>query len=213
MIELIAKTKQGVELIDARLLYENLNVGRDFSNWIKSRIEKYDFQRNRDYFVEDNQFQNTDNQILRQNGRKIEKGRPTVDYFVTITMAKELCLLQNNETGRRYRRYLIRIEEETRKQMLNIPTPKIFNQVKCIHYTGWLLQNGYSIMSGQVRARIKKYPEQFRKTDKGWYMSEAIAEYFLNFKNPQQRIAEMPSVNPQFAPMFSKEELQEMTRK
>lgn len=213
MIELIAKTKQGVELIDARLLYENLNVGRDFSNWIKSRIEKYDFQRNRDYFVEDNQFQNTDNQILRQNGRKIEKGRPTVDYFVTITMAKELCLLQNNETGRRYRRYLIRIEEETRKQMLNIPAPKIFNQVKCIHYTGWLLQNGYSIMSGQVRARIKKYPEQFRKTDKGWYMSEAIAEYFLNFKNPQQRIAEMPSVNPQFVLMFSKEELQEMTRK
>lgn len=213
MIELIAKTKQGVELIDARLLYENLNVGRDFSNWIKSRIEKYDFQRNRDYFVEDNQFQNTDNQILRQNGRKIEKGRPTVDYFVTITMAKELCLLQNNETGRRYRRYLIRIEEETRKQMLNIPTPKIFNQVKCIHYTGWLLQNGYSIMSGQVRARIKKYPEQFRKTDKGWYMSEAIAEYFLNFKNPQQRIAEMPSVNPQFVLMFSKEELQEMTKK
>ena len=99
------------------------------------------------------------------------------------------------------------------KQQYNFPTPKIFNQVKCIHYTGWLLQNGYSIMSGQVRARIKKYPEQFRKTDKGWYMSEAIAEYFLNFKNPQQRIAEMPSVNPQWVPMFSKEELQEMTRK
>lgn len=99
------------------------------------------------------------------------------------------------------------------KQQYNFPTPKIFNQVKCIHYMGWLLQNGYSIMSGQVRARIKKYPEQFRKTDKGWYMSEAIAEYFLNFKNPQQRIAEMPSVNPQFVPMFSKEELLEMIRK
>lgn len=99
------------------------------------------------------------------------------------------------------------------KQQYNFPAPKIFNQVKCIHYTGWLLQNGYSIMSGQVRARIKKYPEQFRKTDKGWYMSEAIAEYFLNFKNPQQRIAEMPSVNPQFVLMFSKEELQEMTKK
>ena len=99
------------------------------------------------------------------------------------------------------------------KQQYNFPAPKIFNQVKCIHYTGWLLQNGYSIMSGQVRTRIKKYPEQFRKTDKGWYMSEAIAEYFLNFKNPQQRISELPSVNPQFVLMFSKEELQEMTRK
>ena len=99
------------------------------------------------------------------------------------------------------------------KQQYNFPAPKIFNQVKCIHYTGWLLQNGYSIMSGQVRARIKKYPEQFRKTDKGWYMSEVIAEYFLNFKNPQQRISELPSVNPKWVPMFSKEELLEMIRK
>ena len=32
------------------------------------------------------------------------------------------------------------------KQQYNFPAPKIFNQVKCIHYTGWLLQNGYSIM-------------------------------------------------------------------
>ena len=99
------------------------------------------------------------------------------------------------------------------KQQYNFPAPKIFNQVKCIHYTGWLLQNGYSIMSGQVRARIKKYPEQFRKTDKGWYMSEVIAEYFLNFKNPQHRISELPSVNPKWVPMFSKEELLEMIRK
>ena len=99
------------------------------------------------------------------------------------------------------------------KQQYNFPTPKIFNQVKCIHYTGWLLQNGYSIMSGQVRERIKKYPEQFRKTDKGWYMSEAIADYFLNFKNPQQRISELPSVNPKWVPMFRKEELLEMMRK
>lgn len=99
------------------------------------------------------------------------------------------------------------------QEQYHFPTPKIFNEVRCVHYMSWLLRNGYSLMSGQVRARIKKYPEQFRKTDKGWYMSEAIADYFLNFKNPQQRIAEMPSVNPQWVPMFSKEELLEMIRK
>lgn len=139
-------------------------------------------------------------------------GRQRKDPYFELTKMQTWDLLTgyNAELRIKVNRRWAELEA---KQQYNFPTPKIFNQVKCIHYTGWLLQNGYSIMSGQVRARIKKYPEQFRKTDKGWYMSEAIAEYFLNFKNPQQRIAEMPSVNPQFVLMFSKEELQEMTRK
>ena len=96
------------------------------------------------------------------------------------------------------------------QEQYHFPTPKIFNEVRCVHYMSWLLRNGYSLMSGQVRARIKKYPEQFRKTDKGWYMSEAIAEYFLNFKNPQQRISELPSVNPKQLNLFIPKEFEIM---
>lgn len=142
----------------------------------------------------------------------LDFGRQRKDPYFELTKMQTWDLLTgyNAELRIKVNRRWAELEA---KQQYNFPTPKIFNQVKCIHYTGWLLQNGYSIMSGQVRARIKKYPEQFRKTDKGWYMSEAIAGYFLNFKNPQQRIAEMPSVNPQFVLMFSKEELQEMTKK
>ena len=142
----------------------------------------------------------------------LDFGRQRKDPYFELTKMQTWDLLTgyNAELRIKVNRRWAELEA---KQQYNFPAPKIFNQVKCIHYTGWLLQNGYSIMSGQVRARIKKYPEQFRKTDKGWYMSEAIAEYFLNFKNPQQRIAEMPSVNPQFVLMFSKEELLEMTRK
>ena len=143
---------------------------------------------------------------------ELPNGAKRKDPYFELTKMQTWDLLTgyNAELRKKVNRRWAELEA---KQQYNFPAPKIFNQVKCIHYTGWLLQNGYSIMSGQVRARIKKYPEQFRKTDKGWYMSEAIAEYFLNFKNPQQRIAEMPSVNPQFVLMFSKEELQEMTRK
>ena len=32
-----------VETVSARTLHEFLEVGRDFSNWIKNRIEKYGF--------------------------------------------------------------------------------------------------------------------------------------------------------------------------
>ncbi|MCK5510490.1 antA/AntB antirepressor family protein [Candidatus Parcubacteria bacterium] len=37
--------------VNARELYQWLGVGRDFSNWIKDRIKKYDFVENLDYFI------------------------------------------------------------------------------------------------------------------------------------------------------------------
>ena len=142
----------------------------------------------------------------------LDFGRQRKDPYFELTKMQTWDLLTGYNAELRIKVNRRWAELEAQEQY-HFPTPKIFNEVRCIHYTGWLLQNGYSIMSGQVRARIKKYPEQFRKTDKGWYMSEAIADYFLNFKNPQQRISELPSVNPKWVPMFSKEELQEMIRK
>ena len=142
----------------------------------------------------------------------LDFGRQRKDPYFELTKMQTWDLLTGYNAELRIKVNRRWAELEAQEQY-HFPTPKIFNEVRCDHYTGWLLRNGYSLMSGQVRARIKKYPEQFRKTDKGWYMSEAIANYFLNFKNPQQRIAEMPSVNPQWVPMFSKEELQEMIRK
>ena len=142
----------------------------------------------------------------------LDFGRQRKDPYFELTKMQTWDLLTGYNAELRIKVNRRWAELEAQEQY-HFPTPKIFNEVRCVHYTGWLLRNGYSLMSGQVRARIKKYPEQFRKTDKGWYMSEAIANYFLNFKNPQQRISELPSVNPQWVPMFSKEELQEMIRK
>ena len=139
-------------------------------------------------------------------------GRQRKDPYFELTKIQTWDLLTGYNAELRIKVNRRWAELEAQEQY-HFPTPKIFNEVRCVHYTSWLLRNGYSLMSGQVRARIKKYPEQFRKTDKGWYMSEAIANYFLNFKNPQQRISELPSVNPKWVPMFSKEELLEMRRK
>ena len=141
---------------------------------------------------------------------KDSTGRKLPQYQLNKTECLYIATKFNNEARARLVIRWAELEEKEKQNTLRVPAPKIFNQVKCIHYTGWLLQNGYSFMSGQVRARIKKYPEQFRKTDKGWYMSEAIAEYFLNFKNPQQRISELPSVNPKQLNLFSPKEFEIM---
>ena len=139
-----------------------------------------------------------------------KKGEKRPEYRLNKMEYLYIATKFNDEARARLVIRWAELEEKEKQNTLRVPAPKIFNQVKCIHYTGWLLRNGYSLMSGQVRARIKKYPEQFRKTDKGWYMSEAIADYFLNFKNPQQRISELPSVNPKQLNLFSPKEFEIM---
>ncbi len=86
--------------VSARKLHEFLEVKRDFSNWIKGRIEQYDFEENKDFIS------------IRQNGRKPKGGRPTADYYLTIDMAKELAMVERNEKGKQARRYFIDCEKK-----------------------------------------------------------------------------------------------------
>lgn len=93
-------------LCNARDLHKFLNVGRDFSNWIKNRIKQYGFVKGQDFV------------LVRQNGRTNGKGgdRRSVDYHITLDMAKELAMIENNEQGRKVRRYFIECEKQTLAQ-------------------------------------------------------------------------------------------------
>lgn len=59
--------------VNARELHKWLNVGRDFSNWIKDRIEKYDFTENLDYFVSIPKFGNGYSAKKIKNSESIAK--------------------------------------------------------------------------------------------------------------------------------------------
>ena len=89
---------QPTQLCNARDLHATLEVGRDFSNWIKERIEQYGFVEGEDF---------------SPNLAK-SRGRPRTDYHLTLDMAKELAMVENNDKGRMVRRYFIRIEKEAR---------------------------------------------------------------------------------------------------
>lgn len=91
-------------LVNARDLHAFLEVGRDFSNWIKARIFDYDFQENQDFIVYANLGENP-------NG-----GRPTIEYHLTLDMAKELSMVERNEQGRLARRYFIECERHLYSQ-------------------------------------------------------------------------------------------------
>lgn len=47
--------------------------------------------------------------------------KSTNEYYITIDMAKELCMVENNEKGRKIRRYFIETEKRY-KEIINNPT-------------------------------------------------------------------------------------------
>lgn len=81
---------------DARELHSFLNSERQYANWIQDRITQYGFIENQDYVIK-----------ITYTGR-----RPRKEYFVTLDMAKELCMVENNDKGKEARRYFIKCEKE-----------------------------------------------------------------------------------------------------
>lgn len=81
---------------DARELHAFLNSEQEFANWIKNRISQYGFLENQDYIIK-----------TTYTGR-----RPRKEYFITLNMAKELCMVENNAKGKEARQYFIKCEQE-----------------------------------------------------------------------------------------------------
>ena len=98
------KNDNGKQLVSGRELHEFLEVGRDFTTWIKGRISKYDFIENEDFTVVES---------FHQNGGK--GGRPEKDYIITIDMAKELSMVENNNKGKQARKYFIQCEKKLKE--------------------------------------------------------------------------------------------------
>ena len=81
-------------VVNARELHVFLEVGRDFSNWIKGRIDKYGFVEGEDYVV-------CSPNLASKEGRG---GHNAKDYILTIDTEKEVAMEENNQKGREVRR-------------------------------------------------------------------------------------------------------------
>ena len=88
-------------------MHESLGNKRRFADWIKQRIEKYNF-------IENEEFIKHHNFVMVGNLK-----RPQIDYYLTINMAKELCMVENNDIGRQIRRYFIEVEKRYKKIVNN----------------------------------------------------------------------------------------------
>lgn len=94
------------QAVNARELYEFLGSKRQFANWIKERIESYEFVENADYVVFNNFVKNP------------KGGRSSIEYAITVTMAKELAMVENNAKGKEVRKYFIECERQAKQAIL-----------------------------------------------------------------------------------------------
>ncbi|EOJ5109091.1 antA/AntB antirepressor family protein [Escherichia coli] len=88
-------------LVNARDLHGFLEVGKDFSNWIRAKLNEYGFVENLDY-------------ILFSPNLAKTPGRRRKDYHLTLDTAKELAMVERNEKGRQIRLYFIECEKKLR---------------------------------------------------------------------------------------------------
>lgn len=122
--EIIPRQVNGdtIQTVSARELHAELEVGRDFSTWIKGRIEQYDFIENIDYVVFPNFGENASDSPIRGNQASGRGGdRRSIEYHVSLDMAKELAMVENNDQGRKARRYFIECERRLKVGSSSVP--------------------------------------------------------------------------------------------
>ena len=105
MLMTITKTESGNNAVSARELHEFLEVSSRFNDWIKNRIEKYDFIEGVDFLLH--------NFTKQTNGGS--GGHNRVEYIISLDMAKELSMVENNDKGKQARRYFIEVEKKSRE--------------------------------------------------------------------------------------------------
>ena len=103
-MELIRITEHnGNSAVSARDLYQFLESKQQFSDWIQSRIKDYGF-------IEGQDFEVFHNFIKNSNG-----GRPTIEYAISLDMAKELSMVERTEKGKQARIYFIECEKKLKE--------------------------------------------------------------------------------------------------
>lgn len=109
LVSINIREENGKQTVSARELHEKLEVTERFSSWF-DRMLKYGFEENAD-------FTSVKSFTVVNNGAQ----KPIDEYYISIDMAKEICMIQRSDKGRMFRQYFIECERrliETNKKAM-----------------------------------------------------------------------------------------------
>lgn len=180
--ELLPIRKNGEnKVVNARHLHVFLEIGKDFSTWIKAQIQRCDLVENIDYQAlpqKGEQKMGDDDFLLTQKGEQKEGrgGHNKIEYALSIEAAKEIAMMSQTPKGKMARRYFIECE---RRLMTKV---KLENYLKiddfCRIY-GKTTHCFYGLMA--------KFRREFITLGDIFYISKRLAES-VNYKTEYQKI-------------------------
>ena len=144
--EIIPRQANGdtIQTVNARELHSFLESSQDFSDWIKNRIQQYGFVEGVDYLI--HKF--TDNPL---------GGRPTIDYHITVDMAKELAMVERNDKGRQARQYFIECERRLKQPATPVMLSPVESDLRAIGVVADILRASESSKLGMVRTYCEQH--------------------------------------------------------
>lgn len=105
-METLDQIKEG-NSVSARKLHEVLNIGREFSTWIKDRIQRYSLVEDKDFY-----------KVYR--GVNVEKekiGRPKIEYYLTIDASELISSKEKYRESKEISRYVYIIQNTKSKNI------------------------------------------------------------------------------------------------
>ncbi|RAZ49190.1 antA/AntB antirepressor family protein [Campylobacter hyointestinalis] len=133
---------QGAFPTNAEILFKFIAVDTKFADWITRRINKYSFTENQDYIVK-----------TTYTGR-----RPRKEYFITLDMAKELCMVENNERGKEARRYFIECE----KRLTRLKSIEQTNRIANLEAIAISKERYHAKQINGYKAQLAKHNEKIK---------------------------------------------------
>lgn len=107
-----------VNTISARDLWRWLEVGEDFSNWIKRRLEDTKAIMDLHYAVA----KFSDGKVKGLTGTAPQFGE--IEYYLTFDLAVHISMLERTEKGHQIRQYFIDVEKSVRAPVLSMTHPE-----------------------------------------------------------------------------------------
>lgn len=157
LITLHSQTIAGTPLdtVSARELHVFLANGDMFASWFKDRVRQYGFVEGEDFIS----VKHEANHSSLENTEKPLGGRPAIEYYLTLDMAKELAMVERNEKGKQARQYFIECEKK-----LRAPQPQVagelvapsnnFNALYSVMRTIGLDNNAAAISANQAVLKV-----------------------------------------------------------
>ena len=113
----IQKNDKGEQLVNARDLHQFLEIGKDFSNWIKGQIKRGSLIENKDYVK------------LALKGDLSYTKQTLIEYLLPIETAKYISMMSFTKKGTQARWYFVEVEKELKKiKQQNYQIPQSFSE-------------------------------------------------------------------------------------